>query len=73
VAGLWSLNKAGYDFFVIAGVKNNRRIFGGAWAGDIAGAGFRGEFILGDAPGKSRIARSYLSCRIEKLALPRGP
>lgn len=56
VAGLWSLNKAGYDFFVIAGVKNNRNVLGGAWAGDIAGAGFRGEFILSDAPEKSRIA-----------------
>ncbi|HDL18948.1 MAG TPA: hypothetical protein ENH29_07825 [Bacteroidetes bacterium] len=56
VAGLWSFNKAGYDFFVIAGVKNNRKVLGGAWAGDIAGAGFRGEFIFSEAPEKSKTA-----------------
>ncbi|MBC8182209.1 hypothetical protein H8E88_13945 [candidate division KSB1 bacterium] len=52
IAGLWSINAAGYDYFIIAGIRKNRKLFGGAWAGDIAGAGFRGEFIISDAPNK---------------------
>lgn len=51
-AGLWSINAWNYDFFLIAAVKNNRKVLGGAWAGDIKGAGFRGEFTLSDPPKK---------------------
>lgn len=52
-AGLWSINKFGYDFYAIAALKNNRKMFGGAWAGNIQGAGFRGEFLVSDPPSKS--------------------
>lgn len=52
-AGLWSINKLGYDFYTIAALKNNRKMLGAAWAGNIRGAGFRGEFLLSDSPKKS--------------------
>ncbi|GAK55634.1 hypothetical protein U27_02468 [Candidatus Vecturithrix granuli] len=51
-AGLWSTNLHNYDFFVIAALKNQRRVFGGAWTGDIKGAGFRGEVSISDPPNK---------------------
>jgi hypothetical protein len=52
-AGLMSINKFGYDFYTIAALKNNRKMVGGAWAGSIRGAGFRGEFLVSDPPRKS--------------------
>ncbi|GBD97492.1 MAG TPA: hypothetical protein ENG83_11700 [Nitrospirae bacterium] len=52
-AGLFSVNYSGYDFYGIAGERNNRRVLGGAWAGAIAKAGFRGEFLISEAPDKS--------------------
>ncbi|HEX9974042.1 MAG TPA: hypothetical protein VGD14_18365 [bacterium] len=52
-AALWSINKFGYDFYAIAALKNNRKMVGGAWAGNIRGAGFRGEFLMSDPPNKS--------------------
>jgi len=51
-AGLWSTNAWNYDFFLITAFKNNRKVLGGAWAGDIKGAGFRGEFTISDPPNK---------------------
>ena len=50
VAGLWSLNAFEYDFFLLAGVRNNRWLGGGAWAGRIGSAGFRGEFLFNQPP-----------------------
>lgn len=52
-AGLWSINKFGYDFYAIAAFKNNRKMLGGAWAGNVRGAGFRGELLVSDPPNKS--------------------
>ena len=52
-AALFSLNVFEYDFYGIAGYRNNRWLFGGAWAGDIYKAGFRGEFLVSDVPGKT--------------------
>ncbi len=52
IAGLWSINTAGYDIFFIGGLKNNRKIAGFSWAGDIRGAGFRGEITFSDPPKK---------------------
>ena len=52
LAGLWSTNWHDYDFFIIAALKNQRRVFGGAWTGDIKGAGFRGEVSISDPPNK---------------------
>jgi len=52
IAGLWSLNACEYDFYLIGGIRNNRWIAGGAWAGRIRDAGFRGEFLFSQAPNK---------------------
>jgi hypothetical protein len=49
-AGLISYNKWDYDFNLIGGVKYNRWVFGGGWAGDILDAGFRGEFLISQKP-----------------------
>jgi len=51
-AAFLSFNTAEYDLCGITGIRNNRWIFGGAWAGDILKAGFRGEFLVSDAPNK---------------------
>lgn len=45
-AGLVSVNMWKYDFSVMGGVKHQRWLFGAGWAGDIAGAGFRGEVLV---------------------------
>lgn len=52
-AAHFSINAFEYDFHGIAGIRNDRWIFGGAWAGAIHKAGFRGEFIISKAPGPS--------------------
>ncbi len=52
-AALFSLNAFEYDFYGIVGYRNGRWLFGGAWAGDIHKAGFRGEFLVSDAPNKT--------------------
>jgi hypothetical protein len=39
-------NRWGYDFHLLAAANNNRWISGLAWAGDLWGAGFRGEALL---------------------------
>ncbi len=49
-AGLWSTNKWDYDFNLLAGIKENRWIAGGSWAGSILGGGFRGEFTVSQKP-----------------------
>jgi hypothetical protein len=53
VAGLYSINAFEYDFYGIAGVRDNRWVAGGAWAGSILKGGFRGEFLFSGAPDKS--------------------
>ena len=45
-AGLLMLNKWEYDWILIAGRRQSEAIIGGAWAGDIKGGGFRGEFLF---------------------------
>jgi hypothetical protein len=40
---LWSTNYSGYDFQAIAGYYRNRSAIGMGWAGNIGGAGFKGE------------------------------
>ena len=43
-AGLYQFNKWGYDFQFLGGILNSEDwILGAGWAGDIKGAGFRGE------------------------------
>ncbi|HHP7241517.1 MAG TPA: hypothetical protein ACFCUD_07580 [Cyclobacteriaceae bacterium] len=43
IAGKWNLNHWGYDFQVMAGKMERSGIFGAGWAGNISGAGFKGE------------------------------
>ena len=61
-AGLFSVNVYAYDFYGLVGVRNNRWVAGGAWAGDMHGAGFRGEFLLsGVPPLTQRLANPFYS------------
>jgi hypothetical protein len=48
-AGLLSLNVHDYDINFIGGIKKEKWLTGLSWAGDIYGAGFRGEFLLNQA------------------------
>ncbi len=50
IAGLYSVNAFEYDFFAVAGVRKNRWVVGGAWAGSILDGGFRGEVLVSQAP-----------------------
>ncbi len=45
-AGLASINFMDYDFTITAGSKKKRWFAGGGWAGDVYGAGFRGEILV---------------------------
>ncbi len=40
----WATNKSNYDIQVITGMAKKDYTIGGAWAGNINGAGFKGEF-----------------------------
>lgn len=42
--GLYRFNKWGYDFQFLGGEVRDDWVIGTGWSGDIAGAGFRGEF-----------------------------
>jgi hypothetical protein len=44
LAGMYRFAKWNYDFQIIGGWVGQDIVVGGAWAGDIKGAGFRGEF-----------------------------
>ena len=50
-AGLYSVNAFEFDFFAVAGIRNNRWVAGGAWAGSVLDGGFRGEVLVSQAPG----------------------
>lgn len=52
IAGLYSVNISGYDFYAIVGTRNNRWIVGTAWAGSILDGGFRGEVLFSESPDK---------------------
>ena len=53
LAGLWSNNYLNYDLNLIAGMRDERWVVGGSWAGDIYSAGFRGELTVSEAPNRS--------------------
>jgi len=55
LAGLVSLNNWEYDFNFIAGMKYQRWLAGFSWAGDIYGAGFRGELLVSQSPSSNDI------------------
>lgn len=46
MAGLWRFNALSYDFQILSGKMRQDLVLGGGWAGDIKGAGFRGEGTL---------------------------
>lgn len=54
LAGLWNVNLGSYDWYLILSKDDNRLSFGGAWAGSVADAGFRGEFRVSEAPSKGK-------------------
>ncbi|MCH2021401.1 MAG: hypothetical protein MK207_02875 [Saprospiraceae bacterium] len=41
---LWKTNVLNYDFQFLGGIVGQDIVFGGGWAGNIKGAGFKGEF-----------------------------
>jgi len=59
LAGLFSLNKWNYDFNFIGGIKYKRWLAGFSWAGDIYGAGFRGEVLVSQSPDSTASNFSY--------------
>ena len=59
-AGLYSTNISGYDLYGIAGVRNNRWIAGGAWAGYILDGGFRGEVLISQSPDRDSSRNNLL-------------
>jgi hypothetical protein len=52
LAWLYSVNISGYDIYGIAGIRDNRWLAGGAWAGSVLGGGFRGELLLSQSPAR---------------------
>lgn len=59
MAGLWRFNAMNYDFQVLSGKMRSDLVLGGGWAGDILGAGFRGEGTLFYNPDSSRNASQH--------------
>lgn len=53
-------NKIGYDFYLMLGYHRERFVSGFSWSGDISGAGFRGEILFSDAPGKMSFGSSNI-------------
>ena len=45
-AARWSTNKSGYDFQAVGGLSRRDIAVGGAWAGNLKRAGFKGEFTM---------------------------
>ncbi|MEJ5350694.1 MAG: hypothetical protein WHS65_03785 [Melioribacteraceae bacterium] len=54
----YSTNFSEYDFYFLIGNYKKRFMLGTAWAGDIHGAGFRGEVLLMNSPSRSNIANN---------------
>lgn len=48
----YSLNKWDYDFYFLGALRSEQLLGGIAWAGDISGAGFRGEATITERPEK---------------------
>jgi hypothetical protein len=46
IAGMWRFNQWNYDFQVLSGYYREEIALGGGWAGNIKGAGFKGEFTF---------------------------
>lgn len=57
----YSTNFSEYDFYFLIGNYKKRLLLGTAWAGDINGAGFRGEILLMNSPSRSNISNNLFS------------
>lgn len=51
VAGLYRINRWEYDFYLVGGWWRSSGVVGGAWAGQVRGAGFRGEWLYAHPSG----------------------
>ncbi|KAA3615592.1 MAG: hypothetical protein D8M58_15460 [Calditrichaeota bacterium] len=60
VALLWLHNKWDYDFYLIAAWQHDKPILATAFAGDIYGAGFRGEFKISDSVSEQQLGETLL-------------
>jgi len=60
-AGLYYVNLSGYDFYGIAGIRNNRWVAGGAWAGSVFDGGFRGELLVSQSPNRDASRKHSIS------------
>ena len=54
IAGKILLNQWDYDFHILSGTHGENPFFGVAWAGDIEGAGFRGEIAASKISGETK-------------------
>jgi hypothetical protein len=57
---LWLVNNWDYDFYVIGAWQYNRPVLAAAFAGDIRGAGFRGEFKMSDKISRSQLGGTFI-------------
>jgi hypothetical protein len=57
---LWLVNKWAYDFYFIGAWQYNQPVLAAAFAGDIHGAGFRGEFKMSDKIPRSQLGRTFI-------------
>ena len=73
LAGKWSINSFDYDFNFLAGMRDNRWIVGGSWAGDILEAGFRGEVTVSGAPNRVDTFSVYQSYNQSSLSSYSNP
>ena len=53
-AAQWTTNRWNYDFHFLGGLRGAAWFAGTGWAGDIMGAGFRGEVLLAEIPPELR-------------------
>lgn len=67
VAVQYTGNVHEYDFSILSGFHKNRFLAGTNWAGDIHGAGFRGELLLMQSPASSNIDTLNLFAKENRL------
>jgi len=64
-AARFKINRAGYDWMVLGGRRAKDTVAGFAWAGSVAGGGFRGEMLCGHAQANANNAdESYVNASV---------
>lgn len=61
VAAKVLVNQWDYDFHILGGIRADKPFAGFAWAGDIAGAGFRGEYLSSEIDNNTAVPNPSLS------------